>query len=388
MRGEQPRSKRPSPPTTPQGQPGAVLPTFCLPPFCPVPRKFSWRMFSCILRSAGNQLCLQRSWPDTCYFWGLWWQQLAWADLSHQLGGNQDTLGSNPAAQALSAGRVTLSNQTQTLRSDCGAAATDIALALGHPLHRTGRARKRGFGLHSIFAKLFAFDSSLQFKQTNKQTEQVLGQKAVFPWQPWDIFRSGKILVGPTSISNYPLCYGRQVKCQSERNFSIHSAPKGRSEFRRQWELRTVSSVPIHEIKTEILNQLRAQLTKKKSNWKAVLAEKGVVVPHPGDNLHCPSASKQTWLLHLGPGPRTEQVFLTDTQILLIGDDSGSCIWCHLEVPPQCPVTWWTFLYSQPKRTEIQWVKELSGVDYLCDQTWAASHHMHHNLGQERTVYI
>lgn len=85
---------------------------------------------------------------------------LAGADLLHQQEGDQDTLGANPAAQMLSAGRVTLSSQTQMLKSDCRAAATDIARVLGHPLHRTGRARKRGFGLHSIFAKLFASDSS------------------------------------------------------------------------------------------------------------------------------------------------------------------------------------------------------------------------------------
>lgn len=85
------------------------------------------------------------------------WQELS-CDTSW--GRNQDTLGSNPAAQMLSAGRVTLSNQTWMLESDCRAAATDIALALGHPLHRMGRARKRGFGLHSIFAKLLPLTSS------------------------------------------------------------------------------------------------------------------------------------------------------------------------------------------------------------------------------------
>lgn len=85
------------------------------------------------------------------------WQELI-CDTSW--GWNQDTLGSNPAAQMLSAGRVTLSNQTWMLESDCRAAAMDIALALGHPLHRMGRARKRGFGLHSIFAKLLPLTSS------------------------------------------------------------------------------------------------------------------------------------------------------------------------------------------------------------------------------------
>lgn len=131
----------------------------------------------------------------------------------------------------------------------------------------------------------------------------MLGQKAEFPWQPWDIFRSGKILVGPISISNYPLCYGRQVKCQTERNFSIDSAPKGRSEFRCQWELRTVSSVPIHEIKTEILNQLRAQLTKKKSNWKGCVGRKGGGCTAPGWQPALPQCQQTD--LAAAPGPWT-----------------------------------------------------------------------------------
>lgn len=128
----------------------------------PLPHKVTWPLFSLPsaaqqLCSPREQLCLQRRDDPILFPRPL---GLARADLWHQQEGNQDTLGTNPAAQRLSAGRVTLSNPTQMLKSDCRAAAMDIARALGHPLHRTGRARKRGFSLHSIFAKLFAFDSS------------------------------------------------------------------------------------------------------------------------------------------------------------------------------------------------------------------------------------
>lgn len=85
------------------------------------------------------------------------------------------------------------------LKGDCRAAAMDIALALGDPLHRMGRARKRGFSLHSIFAKLFAFESSKQFKK------QMLGQKGDFAQRQSDILRLCKLLLGPIGISNYPL---------------------------------------------------------------------------------------------------------------------------------------------------------------------------------------
>lgn len=103
----------------------------------------------------------------------------------------------------LSAGRVTLSNQTQMLKSDCRAAATDIALALGHPLHRTGRARKKEASVYTVFLQSFLPLTVLNSLKKTK-TKQMLGQKAEFPQWQRDILRLDKILVGPISLLNYP----------------------------------------------------------------------------------------------------------------------------------------------------------------------------------------
>lgn len=83
----------------------------------------------------------------------------------------------------------------------------DIALALGHPLHRMGRARKKEASFNTVFLLSFLPGTLL-----SSLKKQMLGQKAEFAWRQWDILRLRKILVGPIITISFATA-GRWEKC-------------------------------------------------------------------------------------------------------------------------------------------------------------------------------